>query len=183
MSTPSISETYYLLADGMSDVVGRVTAAEWDAPSPCEGWTARDVLAHLIDTQREFLGRHGVDLPAAGDLSDPAAAWSSHVAAVRAALADPTVVAQQFETPFGAMTVGDALLQFYGFDLVAHRWDIAAVTDTPHRFSDTDLDSLEAAIAGWGDTLYSEGVCARGPEAPADADRQTRVLAALGRVG
>src|SRR5699024_257252 len=34
--------------------------ADWDAPSPCEGWSARDVLAHVIDTEQEFLTRVGL---------------------------------------------------------------------------------------------------------------------------
>ncbi|RMB58781.1 maleylpyruvate isomerase N-terminal domain-containing protein [Tessaracoccus antarcticus] len=30
-------------------------ADRWSAQSPCEHWSARDVVRHLIDTQREFL--------------------------------------------------------------------------------------------------------------------------------
>ena len=30
--------------------------AEWDLPSECPGWTVRDVLSHLIGTERSLLG-------------------------------------------------------------------------------------------------------------------------------
>jgi uncharacterized protein (TIGR03083 family) len=37
------------LGQGLSD-------AEWDLPSECPGWTVRDVLSHLIGTERALLG-------------------------------------------------------------------------------------------------------------------------------
>ncbi len=183
MTDSSVVETYSRLADGMAAVIATLTAQQWDADSPCEGWTARDVLAHLIDAQRDFLAGHGPALPARPDLADPAAAWAAHTDAVRELLADPEVPGRVFDGPFGPTTVGAVLLEFYGFDLVVHRWDLAAVTGTPYRFSDDELDGLERSIAGWGPALYSEGICRAGVPAQPEADRQSRALAALGRVG
>lgn len=182
MTDSSVAETYDELAQGMAAVIAGLRADQWDADSPCEGWTARDVLAHLIDSERDFFSGHGVELPARPALDDPSAAWSAHAGAVRALLADPEMPARPFDGHFGPTTIGDALLQFYGFDLVAHRWDLAAVTDTPYRFTDAELDGLEQSIAGWGEALYMEGICKRA-ETGGDADRQSRVLAALGRTG
>ncbi|WP_107706092.1 maleylpyruvate isomerase family mycothiol-dependent enzyme [Nocardioides allogilvus] len=34
---------------------------QWDAPTPCDGWTVRDVVAHAIDSERDFLTRQGFD--------------------------------------------------------------------------------------------------------------------------
>ena len=31
-------------------------AAEWDLPSECPGWTVRDVLSHMVGTERSLLG-------------------------------------------------------------------------------------------------------------------------------
>ncbi|ANE81909.1 hypothetical protein A7U43_23930 [Mycobacterium adipatum] len=182
MTVSSVAETYDELAEGMAAVIASLRAEHWDRPSPCEGWTARDVLAHLIDSERDYLTGHGLPLPARPDLDDPAAAWSAHRAAVAELLADGSVAARGFDGHFGPTTVGDALLQFYGFDLIAHRWDLAAVTETPYRFTDRELDTLERSIAGWGEALYLDGVCKRA-EIPDRADRQARVLAALGRIG
>lgn len=180
MTESSVAETYDELAAGMAAVIASLRAEEWDRPSPCEGWTARDVLAHLIDTERDYLSGHGLPLPARPDLFDPCAAWSAHTGAVRELLADPEIPARTFDGHFGPTTIGDALLQFYGFDLIAHRWDLAAVTETPYRFTEPELDSLERSIAGWGEALYMEGICQRVDTRDA-TDRQTRVLAALGR--
>lgn len=183
MTDSSVPDTYARLADGMATVIATLTPPQWDAASPCEGWTARDVLAHLIDTQREFFGRHGLALPDRPDLAEPSAAWSAHSAAVRDVLADPAVPDREFDGYFGPTTIGDVLMQFYGFDLIAHRWDLAAVTGTPYRFTDDELDWLDRSIAGFGEAIRSDGVCGPALDPGADADRQSRVLAALGRTG
>ncbi|MFJ4709769.1 maleylpyruvate isomerase family mycothiol-dependent enzyme [Streptomyces anulatus] len=36
----------------LTDDLARLDARQWDAPSLCEGWTVRDVAAHLVDTAR-----------------------------------------------------------------------------------------------------------------------------------
>lgn len=177
--------TAYRAADGpLTDVVTSLSPAEWAAASPCEGWSASDVLAHVIDTQRSFLTDHGVALGPAPDVAaDPAAAWASHRDEVLALLADPDVASTAFDGHFGPTTVGDTLVRFYVFDMVAHRWDVATAAGRDERFTDAELDQLETGIAGFGPAVHVEGVCKPGVEAPEDADRQSRILATMGRVG
>jgi len=52
-----ISERYRTLADEMTRRVAAVPADRWDDPSPCEGWSARDVLGHVIGNHRELPGQ------------------------------------------------------------------------------------------------------------------------------
>ena len=77
-------------------------------------------------------------------------------------------------------TVGETLLRFYGFDMIAHRWDIAAAAGLDHRFTEDELTEMESAADGFGDALYADGICER-LDTPAGADRQTALLARLGR--
>lgn len=181
MTDNPILDTYTEQAAGLRAVLDATSPAAWDAPSPCEGWTGRDVVAHVVDTQRDFLARHDVDLGARPDLADPAAGWRAHAAAVARVLADPAVGGREVDTVTGRSTLGATFGMFYGFDMVAHRWDVAAVDGRAHRFSEADLDVIEGMVAAMGEHLYSEGVCAPPVDVPADADRQTRALAALGR--
>ena len=158
--------------------------ADWDAPSPCEGWTARDVLAHVIDTEREFLAR--VDLAAeetADADGDPAARWVAHLAAVDALLADPAVAARSHDGAFGPTTVGEVLLDFYGFDLIVHRWDLARSQGRDARLSAAELELVDAAVDGWGEHAYAPGIFGAPVDVPAGADTQARVLARTGRRG
>ncbi len=175
-------QTYLPLTERFGAVVDSLSPADWRADSPCEGWTAADVLAHVIDTQRDFFARHVLDLGERGDVeADPAAAWRGHDEAVRRLFRDETVVDRDIEGFFGPTTLGQTLLTFYGFDLVAHGWDIAGAAGRELRFHDAELDLLESAIAGFGEHLYTEGICAPAVTVPDDADRQVRVLARLGR--
>src|SRR5678815_1363785 len=85
---------------GMDHVVRLAPAGAWDNASPCEGWTARHVIGHVIAVQRahEALveGRRRpmnvmVDTDAhAGD--DPARTWADARDAVLAALDRPGVL-------------------------------------------------------------------------------------------
>lgn len=169
-----------------ADPLGAVLDAtsDWDAMSPCGGWTAADLVAHVIETERDYFSRHAIDLgPAPAVAANPASAWHTHHAAVQRVLADEAVAARAFDGFFGPTTVGAMFLQVYGFDLVVHRWDLASAASRDERFTETELDTVEAAIAGFGDNLYADGICAPAIDVPADADRQSRVLAALGRRG
>lgn len=176
----------YRTADAaLTAVLDDVAAERWDAPSPCEGWSARDLVRHLVETQRDFLGGHGVDLGAAPDLAaDPASGWREHAARVAAALADPDVPAVAFDGFFGPTTLGATLERFYVWDLVVHRWDVARATGAGASgagFSEAELDQLERGADSFGGALHMEGICRAGVEAPPGASREVRLLARLGR--
>lgn len=169
------------LTAAFGDVCDRLPADAWDASSPCEGWTARDVVRHVIDTERDFLDQRGVPLPPLDADGDPAAVWRTHAGALAAAVADPAVGGLEYDGYFGRTTVGESLLRFYGFDLVVHRWDVATAAGLDERFTDAELAFAEACADGFGESLYAEGICRDGVEPPADADRQARLLARVGR--
>ena len=171
------------LASPLTRLVDNVPAAAWSEPSPCEGWTAADVLEHLIDTERTFLLTSGGDLPElAPKVADgPALAWRTHAEAAARTLIDPRVGEKAYDTPFGPSTVGDVFIDFYGFDLIVHRWDIARAAGMDARLTDAELDIISAAADGWGERLYGDGICAQPVEVPADAPREVQVLARFGR--
>lgn len=171
-------DTYRRRADRFTAVVDALPADAWGAPSACAGWSAADVLAHVIDTQRDFFGTHGVEL-GARPAGDPPADWAAHRAAVETV--DDEVLHREYDGYFGRTTVGATLVDFYGFDLVVHRWDIARAAGRDERFGETELDEIEREIPVMGEALYSDGVCARPVPVPDGADRQQRVLALLGR--
>ncbi len=165
----------------LSAVLEALPDGAWSQPSPCEGWTAADVVAHLIETQRDFLGQRGVELGTAPDVAaDPAAAWRDHAKRVQEALTDD-VVATPYEGFFGPSTVGATFEQFYVWDMVVHRWDVARTAGLDGTLTDAELDRIESGMEGFGPALYMEGICRDGIEAPSDADRATRLLARLGR--
>jgi uncharacterized protein (TIGR03083 family) len=178
----STTSSYAATARSLTDVLEAVPPAAWDAPSPCEGWTARDVVRHLVETQRELFAGHGVDLGEPPDVdADPPPAWRAHSDRVLEALADAAVPAIAYDGFFGPTTLGATLEQFYVFDMVVHRWDVARAAGLDAGLTQAELDRIERGADSFGDALYMEGICKGGVTAPAGAPREVAVLARLGR--
>ncbi len=96
-------------------------------------------------------------------------------------IADDDTTARPFDGYFGPTTLGEALVEFYVMDSIVNRWDLATSTGSETRLTEAELDLIETGADSWGDALYMEGICVGGVEAPEGADRQTRVLARMGR--
>jgi uncharacterized protein (TIGR03086 family) len=179
--TPTATD-YAAVLEPLLAVVDAVPAAGWDAATPCEDWSARDVVTHVVDTQREFLTGRGIDPGAAPDVAtDPAAALRAHAGRVLAAVSDPAVADESYDGFFGPTTVGATLARFYVWDMVVHRWDLARATGQDARLTDAELDRIESGVSTWGDALYTDGICRPAVEVAGDAGREERVLALLGR--
>ena len=175
MST--LAETWGRHSEPLTDVINSVT--DWQARSPCEGWTAADIVDHLMQSHREFMARQGRDIPLVP--GTPAEQWNHHVAAMSALVGDEDLVSRPLETPFGDSTVGQVLMDFYGMDLIVHRWDLATSQGQEHRLTEEELAEVDAAVDGYGQAAYAPGIFKKGVEVPADASRQEQVLARTGR--
>ena len=177
-STP----VYDAHADRFTAVVETAGDTDWGRPSPCDNWTAADVVDHVVDTQREFLDKRGADLGPRPDGS-PGEVWAAHRDAVRRVTADDAFTSEEYDGYFGRTTVAETLGNFYGFDLLVHRWDLARALGGDVTWDDTELDLIETSLNGFGDALYMDGVCKPALEVPAGASRQERVLGRMGRRG
>src|SRR4051794_33268210 len=116
-----ISERYARLADAFAEKVAAVRDDQWDSPTPCEGWTARDLVQHMIDTQGMFLGfvgRELGDIPTVED--DPLGAWNAARAVVQGDLDDPERAGTEFDGFFGRSRFDAGVDRFLCFDLVVH---------------------------------------------------------------
>ncbi|MCE1180337.1 MAG: maleylpyruvate isomerase family mycothiol-dependent enzyme [Micrococcales bacterium] len=174
---------YDRTASPLTRVIDQVPLERWESPSPCEGWTAADVVTHLIETQRDFILRQGVQLPLeAPKVSEGVAlAWRTHMESIARELADPAVGERSYTGAFGPTTIGATMADFYGFDMIVHRWDIARAAGQASDFSEREMDQLETSIDQFGEHMYAEGVCKAALPAPDGATRQEAILARLGR--
>lgn len=178
----STAKQYQAALRPLTAVVDAVQPDAWNAPSPCEGWTARDVVGHMVQTQRELLAQHGVDLGDAPDLkADPASAWRDHTGRVLNVLGNEALVGRAYDGHFGPTTVGKTLEQFYVWDMYVHRWDLAHAAALPDGLTDAELDRIEQGADSFGEALHMEGICRPSIKVGADADRTARLLARLGR--
>ncbi|SDN11208.1 TIGR03086 family protein [Geodermatophilus siccatus] len=190
MTGPDDAVARYLRAlDRLGAVVDAVPAQGWDAATPCPGWSARQLLGHLVDGQNQVLamlageGRRApvADPGALGLLAgpDPAGSWRRAYQAAVAALSRAAPGAG-VATPLGPRTV-EQLLGIALVEPVVHTWDLATATGRP---ADLDPDAVRALLPGvlaLGGQLQATGMYPPAVPVPDDAPAQDRLLAALGR--
>ncbi|WP_016696747.1 TIGR03086 family metal-binding protein [Actinoalloteichus spitiensis] len=173
---------YRRLAATFTERVRAVPASGWESQSPCVGWTARDVLAHVVDTQNSVLRKVGIQVAAGPTVETaPLAAWEHTRDAVQDVLDDPMRANRAHDTPFGRSTLAATIGAFYCFDLVVHAWDIAKATGGNTTIPPENLEMVAGFMERMGDTLYSEGVCQPPVPVVGEVNEQTRILALLGR--
>lgn len=169
---------------GLDAVVQRVDAAAWDAPSPCEGWSARDVLGHASAVLNAFetTARTGeVTRPSPiDDMSDPVAVWTGCRDRLLETLDQPGLINRHDKFWFGEMSFDD-FMGVVQWDPLAHSWDIATAAGIDAclnpAVAEASLKILEPMQAG----LVESGRTAPPVAVPADADAPTRFLGAIGR--
>src|SRR3954453_18787392 len=178
-----IAERYARVTTRFTDRVRAVPAGSWDNPSPCEGWTARDVVGHLTDWITGFFGAHGVAFPPVPSVSDdPVGAWEVVQGTIADALADPDSAAKQVETPFSTQSFAETVDMIVTGDVFTHTWDLSRATGQDDTL---DPEQLQRMIAGMGampeEALRADGMFGPKIDVPDDADDQTRFLAFVGR--
>ncbi|MGZ4688685.1 MAG: TIGR03086 family metal-binding protein [Acidimicrobiia bacterium] len=178
------------VVDETTVVVNDVSEDQLGNPSPCEGWTVRDVVNHITGGATMFaisVEEGSVPDDLLGKLmggdnvgDDPQGAWA--IAADRAmrAFELPGALDKMVTLPFGEMPASIAL-NIAVFDVLTHAVDIARGTGQ----SIEDAELLEAAI-GMGRQMIGPELRIPGvfdPEQPVsgDASPEDRLLAFAGR--
>jgi uncharacterized protein (TIGR03086 family) len=177
-----IAERYRRRSDRFAARIAAVPPDRWQNPSPCEGWTALDVVRHVVDSQARFLalvGRETGPVPEVAD--DPAGAWDAVRSVVQADLEDPDRATAEYEGRFGRGTFEQAVDRFGTTDLVVHAWDLARATGQDDRIDPEDVRHVMAATAALDDSMRGPKTFRPPVEVPDNADEQTRMLAFLGR--
>jgi uncharacterized protein (TIGR03086 family) len=176
------ADRFRRLAGDFTDKVAAVPPDRWDSPSPCEDWTARDIVGHIIGTYGMFegmVGRELGDIPSVDD--DPLVAWTAARDVIQGDLDDPERAAMEFDGFSGRSTFERAVDRFVNFDLVVHSWDLARATSQDEQLDPADVRRVREQAAGFGDALRSPGVFGPEVEPPPGASEQDRMLAFLGR--
>lgn len=170
-------------------VAGQFTARvervrSWNVPSPVDGWTARDVVRHLVEWFPAFLASGaGIELPRGPSVDDdPVAAWRVHHDGVQAVLDDPETPHRALSNPhIGIVPLDTAIDRFYTADVFMHTWDLARATGQDDRLDPDFCARLLAEMEPIEEVMRSSGQYGPRVEVPADADSQTRLLGFIGR--
>jgi uncharacterized protein (TIGR03086 family) len=170
------ADRYRRRADAFEALIDGTPSECWSSPSPCEGWSARDVVAHVVDYSGQVLRKQAglSDVPVFAEFDDPAAAFRSMRGIIEGVLDDP-------QTPPKVATYVEWSLSF---DLPQHGWDLAVATGQDATIDPGEVELLWGSINGdpkaW-DWQRASGWYGTPVAVPEDAPLQDRVLGLIGR--
>ncbi len=178
----AVADRYRTLAASMEERIRAVPDDAWSNPSPCEGWTARDVVRHLVETPPMFFGFVEVPAPEVPSVDeDPVGAFTTMRDAVQVALEDPAVADKEFDGFMGRSTFAQGVDRFLCADLVVHAWDLARATGQDEQLPPDEVHDVFEALKPMDEAMRGPGAFGPKVEPPPDADEQTRFLSFLGR--
>ena len=180
------SEKYRRAVSDFSKVVDAVPADKWVSVSPCEGWTAKHVIGHVIGGMQVISAsqtgeppQFGDPIAAAGD--DPV---RNYTAARDLALESLTEenLAKTVDGPGGGQMQLDQLIgMILANDVLIHTWDLAKAVGVEAKLDPELCEAALQAIEPMEEMVRQPSVFGPRVEPPADADAQTRLICFTGR--
>ena len=180
----SVAEDWAEVAGGFRARVDGAVPESWDRPAPVPGWTARDVVRHLVEWFPSLLeGGAGITLLVSTSVDDdPVAAWHELEDGVTALLADPDTPDRVLSNPhIGDVPVGQVVSRFFTPDVFMHTWDLARATGQDETLDQQRCAEMLAGMEPLDEMLRQSGQYGPRVEVPDDADPQTRLIAFIGR--
>ena len=187
MST--VAERYRTRADAFQSKVEAVRPDQWSNQSPCDDWSARDVVRHIVDMHAAMLQPVGRGLSPAPSVDDnPLAAFRSARGDVEDLLDDPQLAATAVSTPAGQMSAEQHVDQVVSEDMVLHGWDLARATGQDDTIDPGEVERMWPNAQQIPEIMrtpgaFGPGIVVFGPEVTIDADAplQDLLLGLLGR--
>ncbi|MDP9868515.1 MULTISPECIES: TIGR03086 family metal-binding protein [Streptosporangium] len=184
-----IAARYRSRAEIFAAKVAAVRPEQWSNPSPCEEWTAREVVGHIVDMHGVMLRPLGRSLtPAPTVEEDPLTAFVCARADVEALLSDPVTAAREVDTPTGRLSVEQHIDQVVSADMVLHGWDLARAAGQDDTIDPVEVKAMWPKAQQIPEEMrtpgaFGPGIVVFGPEVkvPDDAPLQDRFLGLLGR--
>jgi uncharacterized protein (TIGR03086 family) len=174
--------------DATGRMVANVRSEQWDAPSVCDGWTVRELVNHIVGgnlwvaelTVGKSIDEVGdrLDGDVLGD--DPAAAYRDSAEVADRAFRRPGALDAPAAVSYGPVP-GSAYCGHRFLDVLIHGWDLASSTGQDTQLDPDLVEELWAVVEPQQDLLIGSGAFGDEHEIPPHADRQTQLLALLGR--
>lgn len=184
----SITELHDGALDATRTVVTAIGNDQWELPTPCDEWSVRDLVGHVVGGQlwaaELAAGKSIEDVGDRldGDLlgDDPLGAYTraaklaSEVFKADGALEAPCAVS------YGPVP-GEIYCGHRFVDTLVHGWDLAGATGQSTELDPGLVQGAIEVVEPQRELLVASGAFAGDVEVPEDADPQTTLLAWLGR--
>jgi uncharacterized protein (TIGR03086 family) len=179
----TIADRYRILVARFDALLAAVPQERWGSASPCDGWSALDIVNHVATTEASLLARMPFASAELIDMSNVFLAWPKVSGQMQDALDNRETAGHAYDGFFGPTTFAETVDAFYSFDLVVHTWDIAKATNLPEfeSIDPTEMLSIQGDLTEFGDNLRMPGILGPALKVESGADPQTSFLAFVGR--
>ena len=180
----STAERFRRVAGRFTDRVNEVPEGAWENPAPCDGWTARDIVDHLVTWVPGFMSSTaGIEIePGPPVAVDPAGAWINFADQIQALLDDPEIAAREIDGgPIGPQTIESAIGMIVLGDVLMHTWDLARATGLDESLDAAIVTEMLIGMQPMDEMLRQSGHYGPKVEVADDADDQTKLMAFIGR--
>jgi len=177
-----MTERFELVAAGFDERVQAVPQDRWSAQSPCEDWTARDVVGHVVRNYRSMAAEAtGREAQMMGEDEDPTRAWSDAYGQLSALGKDPDARVKPVRGPGGPTPLEQAMGSLVAMDTLVHTWDLARAVGGDERLDPGVTHFSRQMLEPMDDMIRRPGVFGPKLDPPEGADEQTQLLYFLGR--
>jgi uncharacterized protein (TIGR03086 family) len=190
MIATDVSKVHRQALASVRPIVAGIRDDQWDLPTPCDGWTVRDLLNHIVAgnlwAAALARGRTIDEVGSAldGDMlrADPVAAYDMSSESAASVFELPGALDAPCAVSYGPVP-GSVYAGHRFIDVLIHGWDLASATG---QSTDLDPDLVEACwevVRPQLSLLQGSGAygAARPAAAGDEGDSQASLLAALGR--
>jgi len=171
-------------------IVERVRADQLDLPTPCDGWSARDLLRHMVGNNNGFAAA-ALGAPPLAEVWDGVAVTDTvgEFAASAKRVVEAFASVEPLTGTFAVLGYGDVpaaqAVGMHLIDYLAHGWDVAVSIGVDAGLDEECCLAVLRIGAGWP----QDSPAIWGPDAafgyrvevPADAPAADRMLGFLGR--
>ena len=167
----------------VKDFDARVQAAPadaWSNPAPCEGWTATDVVAHVVGAMNGMVAGLTGAPPATFDAADPVGSWNAASAASLATVATADL-STTVQGPFGPQPAEQVIGRLQCTDILVHTWDLARAVGGDETLDQEAVSRAYSGLKPMDAMIRMPGVFGPKVEAAEGDDAQTEFLKFLGR--
>ncbi|HEX9681733.1 MAG TPA: TIGR03086 family metal-binding protein [Acidimicrobiales bacterium] len=165
-----------------------VDESQWDSPTPCEGWTVRDLVNHVVAGNfwaAELVG--GRTIGDVGDAYDgdvlgdqPSSVVEKSTASAVSAFRAPGAMTASCAVSYGPVP-GKVYCGHRIVDLVGHAWDLATATGQDATREAAHVAACLEILEPQFELLAASGLFGGATDPGASAEPQARLLSMLGR--
>jgi uncharacterized protein (TIGR03086 family) len=175
-------DRYRGIAEGFGTRLDGVHEDQWSLPTPCTEWTVRELVGHVVRTQRQVLATLAGEEAEPVDLErDLRPQWETASQNMLDALSNDDLAAKTVGGMFGEQPFDSLVSRLVCTDTLVHTWDLARATGQDEVLDHECVERSFEFLSPIDDAIRRPGGFAPKIDPAPDANQQTTFLNFCGR--